>query len=95
MSLERILTETLPLSFRRDVVSRDADRFQEFVRKVAESPEVSIGELMMFMHGFGLRFGVAEGRTERGTYMILQTRLSSLQNEVMRRPAQGEQLPDK
>jgi hypothetical protein len=95
MSLERILTERVPWSFQREVISRDADRFREFVRKVAESPEVSIGELIMFMHGFGLRFGPAQAPTERDTYRILHIRLSPLWKEVMSRPAQGEQLPDK
>jgi hypothetical protein len=62
---------------------------------VAEAPEISVGELILFMHGFGLRFGVAQGSTERGTSKILQTRLSSLRKEVIDRPAQGERLAEK
>ncbi len=89
MTLEQALSERAPVSFRRSVISRDPERFMEFARKVAASPEISVGELVIFMNGFGLRFGVAEGVTERGTYMILQNRLSSVRKEIMDRPAEA------
>jgi hypothetical protein len=95
ITLESVLSEPMPRAFRRIVVDRDPGRFEAFVRKVARSPEISLGDLIIFMHGFSLRFGVAEGSTQRGTYGILQTRLSALRKEVMNRPAQDEGLGER
>ncbi|MFO0888267.1 MAG: hypothetical protein U0790_03865 [Isosphaeraceae bacterium] len=90
IKLGRIQHEPIPYSFRRDVIGRDPARFRAFVRKLSESPRISAGELVLFMNGFGLRFGVADGAAGREAYARLQAQLSSVREAVMKRPGEPE-----
>ena len=83
-----------PPAFRQVVIDRDASRFRVFVRRTTRSGEITVGELIAFMHDFGLRFGVARP-AERQIYLMLHDRLSALNKEVMDRPGAAKELAER
>ena len=83
-----------PPAFRQVVIDRDASRFRAFVRRTARSGEITVDELIAFMHDFGLRFGVAQRPAERQIILRLRDRLSAL-NEVMDRPGAAKELAER
>jgi hypothetical protein len=95
MSLEALSAEPGPSAFQHVVIDRDAARFRAFVRRIARSEEISLGELIAFMRDFGLRFGVARRPAERQMYLMLQDRLSALRKEVLDRPGPAKELAER
>jgi hypothetical protein len=95
MSLEELSNGPMPSAFRQVVIDRDAARFRAFLRRTARSGEISLGELIAFMHDFGLRFGAARRPAERQMYLMLQDRLSALNKEVMDRPGAAKRLAER
>jgi hypothetical protein len=84
-----------PPAVRQVVIDRDASRFRVFVRRTTRSGEITVGELIAFMHDFGLRFGVAQRPAERQIYLMLQDRLSALNKEIMDRPGAAKELAER
>jgi hypothetical protein len=77
------------------VIDREASRFRAFVRRTVRSGEITVGELIAFMHDFGLRFGVAQRPAERQITLRLRDRLSVPDQEVMDRPGAAKQLAER
>jgi hypothetical protein len=84
-----------PPAFRQVVIDLDASRFRAFVRRTARSREITVGELIAFMHDIGLRFGVAQRPAECQIYLILQDGLSALNKQIMDRPGAAKELAER
>jgi hypothetical protein len=95
VSLEHLLANRVPAGFEAGVIRRDPRRFKGFLDKLERSEEITLGELLAFLHDFGLRFGVAESPEARRGYATLHGRLDSLRKQVKPEPTLPVEKPAK
>jgi hypothetical protein len=82
ISLNELTRDDAPEAFRAGVIAPADGAFEAYARRLTASPHTTLGELVVFLHTFDLRFGEAETSEQSAVYKALYPQLSFLRGEL-------------